>query len=564
VWPLEDERELWADICQKDFWWFCVVGMGMDHFPKAHRWFHEYIQRPLCDWYQSYVEQWLVARDSRGEPHQTCLMVLVPREYAKTSIISQAGQLWLHVRDPDIATAIGSETTALAQKIFSTFKTIISGKDKNAWFTWLYGNWYDKSRKWRDEFIVHGARNATARHDYSVNTWGVATGLLGAHPDALFFDDPISYDAIAADSQWLDKVNAHVATLLPVQRADALLVWVGTRYGDNDHFGRQFELNGMASLTGMPHPTVAPKEGGKWNVYYLSARDRDDTTKFAKGRPTFPEQWPEWRLLEAERTDPQKYASQLLNDPTLSEHNPLQMHQVNDCWVDEQNVPYNILHYSMHFDLAFKMPGRQNRGDENVIEIWGHQLGTGIVWYIEGYGSNVWRAEDFYKKAGELIESYYHKKRKIFVVTAELEVGGLKGQVNHSLMNECKERNVPCPRYEMLSRAGKEKGARMIQPCGFWVNGFVRLRRGAPGVDKLVKQMTTIQSILAGGGHDDWADCAADAFHPKVYRPLYRVGPHTVEYSRTPYDEELKGTSAIDLYDAYTQSTEVEESFPVI
>jgi hypothetical protein len=528
----------------------------MEHFPKAHRWFHAYIQKPLCDWYQGHVEKWLLDRDRPGEPRQTCLMVLIPREFAKTSIITQAGHLWLHVRDPNIATALGAETSMLAQKMLATIKTIMAGKDENAWFTWLYGNWLDKTRKWRDEFIVHAARRATARHDYSINTWGVATGLLGAHPDALFFDDPTSYDAIASDAQWLDKVNAHVATLLPVQRADALLVWVGTRYGDNDHFGKQFELNGMKSLTGMAHPTVAPKKDGKWEVYYMSARDLEDTKDFVKGRPTFPEQWPEWRLLEAERTDPQKYAAQLLNDPTLSQFNPLQMHQVEECMVDENNVPYNILHYSMHLDTAFKTPGKQNRGDESVIQVWGHQLGTGIIWYIEGYSSNVWRAEDFYKKVGELMESYYTKKRKIFVVTADLETGGQRGSINHAIVNECRERKVPVGfRYEMLSRGGTKKADRMLAPFSFWANGFVKLRRNAPGIQKLTKQVTTIQSILAGGGHDDWADCAADAFHPKVYRPLFRIGPSQVmEAPMNPYDEELQGSrgpSITQLYDAY-------------
>ncbi len=555
MWDSTAERELWADICQKSFWWFCVVAMGMEHFPKAHRWFHEYIQRPLCDWYQKYVEEWLINRDSRDEPRQTCLMALLPREFAKTSIITQAGQLWIHVRDPNLATATGSENTAMAQEIIAPIKTIISGGDPHSWFTWLYGNWYDKNRKWRDEFFVHGARTATARKDASVQTWGVSTGLLGKHPDALFFDDPISYDAIASDSQWLDKVNAHVATLIPVQRADCLLVWVGTRYGDGDHFGTQFKSLGAKTMVGMPHPDVGIKPDGKWNVYYMSARDRNDTSKFEKGRPTFPEQWPNWRLLEAEISDPQKYAAQLLNDPQSSEFNPLTKAQVEECWVEEKNIPYNILYYSMHFDTAFKTPGRQNRGDESVIQIWGHQLGTGIVWFIEGYSSNVWRSEDFYKKAGDLLQKYYFKKRKIKVVTAELEVGGLRGTINHQLMNECAERNLPITfRYETLSRAGREKGKRMIEPCGFWVNGFVRLRKDAPGADRLVDQMTRIQSILAGGGHDDWADCAADVFHPKVYIPLRRDSPEEVELGRAPFEDELKPgrmLSATQLYDQY-------------
>lgn len=564
MWSLEDERELWADICSKNLWWFCVVAMGMEHFPKAHRWFHEYMQRPLCDWYQKHVDQWFIDRDSRGEPRQTALMVLVPREYAKTSIITQAGQIWIHVRDPDLATATGSETTKLAQDIIGTIKNVISGADPHAWFTWLYGNWYDKSRKWRDEFIVHGARRAMARKDPSIITWGVVTGLLGKHPDALFFDDPTSYDALASDAQWLDKVNAHVATLIPVQRADALLVWVGTRYGDNDHFGRQFKLNGMRSLTGMPHPTVAPSESGKWHVYYMSGRDRRDTAVYPKGRPTFPEQWPEWRLLESERTDPQKHASQILNDPSSSEHNPLRREQAEECYVEEQNIPYNILRYSIHFDIAFKYPGRQNRGDESVIEVWGHQLGTGNVWFIEGYSSNIWRAEDFYKEVGTILQRYYLKKRKVFVITQEREVGGAAGAVNHAIVNECAERNIPVPRYLSLSRAGKEKGRRMIEPCAYWVNGFVKLRRGAPGVDRLVDQMTSIQSILAGGGHDDWADAAADVFHAEVYMPLFRAKGQGDSPTISPYDDALKtgGMSSTEIYDQFHNREE--DSYPPI
>src|SRR3990170_219132 len=66
----------------------------------------------------------------------------------------------------------------------------------------------------------------------SFGTWGVVTGLTGCHPDVLDFDDPISYDRLEKDSGWFDTVNAHVDSLIPVLKADGLMIWPGTRYGD--------------------------------------------------------------------------------------------------------------------------------------------------------------------------------------------------------------------------------------------------------------------------------------------------------------------------------------------
>ena len=296
-WLPEIERQLWADICLNNFWHFLNFAVGLPKYPKAFRWWQPYVHKPIADWYQFHIEDWLAHRNDEI-PVVKNLMLLVPREYAKTTEITQAGQIWLHLKDPNLATYSGSENVTQAKMFLSTIQTIISGLETNSNFTWLYGNWYDPTRSWRGEYAIHGARTAMARKEPSFGTWGVETGLTSRHIDAYFFDDPTSYDSMMSDSAWLDKVNSHISTLVPVLNADGLRVWVGTRYADADHYGTTLIREGIHTISGMDMPIGKPTDDGRWHVYYMSVKD-------THGNLTFRHQWPENRIKEWEQQDPE-------------------------------------------------------------------------------------------------------------------------------------------------------------------------------------------------------------------------------------------------------------------
>lgn len=543
-WDSDAERELWADACLKSFWHFCDYALGFGDHPD-YRWWTPRVHRPFCDWFQHHIESWWAIR-ARRESRSVHLMVVVHREFGKTMVVTKAGTLWLHLHNPDLSSYIGSSTVSRAQSFFAPIKTILSGADPYTKFTWLYGNWYNKDRTWAAAEIVHGARVATSRSEPSIGTWGVETGLTGTHPDHGVMDDPIDYEQMGKDGQWLEKVNTHLVSLAPVFRADALFIYTGTRYHDADAIGEAMRLEGACSVSSMHMPGVQQHPDGKWHVYFRSARDES-------GAPTFPENWPEKRLKDYEKRHSIQFAAQLMNDPNTGGHVPLTREEVDTMWVKPEDVPAN-LRISLHLDTAFKNRESMNRGDESVMLWWGHTVdGTGDIYYLGGFGANNWRVEQFNDQLVILLQRLKRERRYPFVITDEVEIGGKTGTWEMTLQSWAHNANLVCPRIELLSRGGKKKVSRIIGAAAYWVNGNVKLVIGAPGAERLVDQMLRIGT----SSHDDWADAASDAFHEKVYTPARRGSLHDPQPALVrPWDQELQngGLSNEDLRDLYDRS----------
>src|SRR6185436_21126584 len=108
TWNLEDERELMADACYRDFWTFCDYAMGYGNNPDF-KWWTRRVHRPFCDWFQEHALNWLKNRGGEDKTW-TCLLVVVMRMFGKSMIITKAGLQWLHLRDPNISTYICSST----------------------------------------------------------------------------------------------------------------------------------------------------------------------------------------------------------------------------------------------------------------------------------------------------------------------------------------------------------------------------------------------------------------------------------------------------------------------
>lgn len=544
-WDLAAEQSLWRDICYNSFFWFCdyALGYGRPDF----LWWTPRVHQPFCDWFESHVLAWEADRKT-GSGQQRALMVIVHREFGKTMIITKAGQLWMHLRNPDLSSYIGSSTVTRAQFFFSPLKAILQGNDPDSRFSWLYGDWYDPSRTWTSFEIVHGARKNLARTEPSMGTWGVETGLTGFHPDVGFLDDPVDYEKMGTDSLWLGKVNTHLASLSPVFRSDSLFVYTGTRYHDSDPIGESLRNAGAATITGMPMRGVVPRENGKWHVYFRSARDEN-------GTPTYPENWSEQRLREYEEQNPLQYAAQLLNDPNTGRHVPIVAEQIDMLWVDPRDVPKN-LKISIHIDTAFKTKESVARGDESVIIVCGHDLGTGDVYYLEGHGSNLWRIEDFNNHLIMLLQRLRSTRRWPFILTDEAEIGGKFGAWELTLQSWCHSAGIPSPRIELLHRGNKKKVIRIVEACSYWVDGHMKLVRGATNVDKLIDQMLRIGTSRT----DDWADACADAFNAKVYVPMRRGSDQVYQPNlNRPWDRELQDSDELarQAYDSYFTEDEV-------
>lgn len=528
-WAGADEIDLLRDGCRRDFWLFFKYAFGAALNPRAARWVNNDLHRPIAQWFQEHVDQWFHWRRS-GVGRKKNLAVLVHRRIGKTTMITRAGQLWIHLRDPESASATGSENTILAGKMLAAMKAVLDGSDPHALFTKFYGNWASDARTWTGKEIVHSARRNTSRQDPSLSIFGVETSITGSHPDCVFYDDPISYEAIRKDSRWISSVVEQASSVFPALESDALIVWVGTRYSSADHFGTMLspDEQGVADVCGMQRESqfeITPD--GKWDVYFLAGRD-------AEGKPTTPHIWPESEMKTFEKMSPLKFAAQILNNPSESETNPITSDQIRQCVVKKEDVPWGMLTYAITCDTAFATGDRQIGKDETVMIVHGYPRdGSGLVYVVEGYGSKTWRAEDFAKLLVSTVQRYRRQGKKVLYLTDERETSK-SGSWQIVLRNYFADVNEPLPnfvtfdRWKMKSKKDRIHGATM-----FWVDGRVKIVDGAPGTKQLMDQLLMVGEIMNNPRlKNDWVDAHADAFEDPLYQPARRVTPGNPPWER--------------------------------
>jgi len=533
-WDGAAEMDLLRHFCRVNFWTFFLIAFGAGSNPKGRRWIDPDVHKPLADWYEKHIREWIEWR-RLGIARQKHLAVIVHREIGKTTLITRAGQLWLHLLDPEIATATGSEKVELASKMLEAMKAVLDGSDSHAMWTLLYGDWSANARRWTGREIVHSGRRNTSRQDPSFVTFGVETSITGSHPDAIFYDDPISYERLTTDTNWLATVNSQVSSLVPVIQGDGLVVWVGTRYDDGDHFGEAFRTQGVCSLSGMKTGSIPVDPTGNIHVYFLSGRDPAQVSEECpEGKPTTPLVWSHDRMKRYQRTDALRYAAQVMNDPSISELNPITREQIEQCGISPKEVPWSALRFSLQCDTAFSDGSRIAGKDETVLLVHGYpRNGSGDVYVIEGYGNATMRAEDFGKLIVVTVQRYRRKGFKIIAITDEKTRAGKKGSWEMNLRNMFADVNEPMPTFIEYERGNTKKYERLHAATTFWVDGHVRWVKGAPGMDRLTEQIARIgQYAVNPRTKIDWADAHADAFSPPMYVPMRRVGPNSSPWDR--------------------------------
>lgn len=539
-WVQRDEFNLWRFACRDHFWPFFMHGWGVMHGPHAESWMKDRaeIGQVMADWFEEQVRAWEESR-AKGEKKQRRIMVIVAREFGKTTMFTQAGSAWTMLQNPDLSIYIGSDKGENAVGILDPVKAVLSGRDRHAKWVEMYGNWEGDDGTWRRDYVNHAFRTVSNRAA-SFGTWGVETGLTGFHPDMIILDDPNNYDKMAAQSDWLEFVNRSQAGLTPVLKADGLLMLVGTPYGDNDNLRTSLKRDGIASLTGFPMVDFGVRDDGMWHVLHIPGRD-------SLGKPTVPNVWSEERMVAYEKENPDHYAAQILLRPEISEHVPLTSEQVRDCLVDTKDIPLKMLRLTMHFDTAFKDLERKRKGDESVFQVWGHARdGSGDVFFIEGHSSHIWRGEDFYNEVVLLLQRYRAKGLKIVLVTDE-QSAGKQGAGRILLESFCNAKGIAAPAMVEISRGGKKKLEQRIIPAAtYWADGHVKLSRDGAGVNRLMEQMSRLSPNMP---HDDWADAGADVFHPLVYNRMHRIAAQQQQKpEELPQDYLLKARASYDRF----------------
>ena len=542
-WDLAAEREILADACQRSFWLFLKYAFGAALNPegrdvRGNPWLDLEVHEPLCHWFQEKIEHW----EKTGE--QTFILIAAVRDSGKTVIITKAGTVWLQLRHPDLSSLISSVTGDKSIEFMDVVRKLWEGKDGYALWAWLYGLWEDPD-SWTKSRFTHRARKANIS-EASIETCSVETGKTGGHPRHVVIDDPVTLEKLRDQGNWLALANTHVGSLFPVMKKDALFIICATPYEDGDVVTSSIRQDGIKDLHGHKLPPEYQNHQmaeGRWLMYHMPGAEED-------GTPLVPTCWPPERINYYRKKWPERFASQVLLRPGAGEKVPLSIEQIKDYLIKRKDVPKNLT-FTFHLDTAFKNKDTVNSGDWSVIEIWGHHPETGDVYFMEGHGSNKWREEEFTDHLVTLAKRFWANNRRVRWLTDEKIIGGKEGLWRNHLVSCFANAGMFLPPFLEVSRAGKKKEQRIRIAAGYWVDGHVFLCEDAPGLDDLMWQM----SRIGVSAHDDWADAAADVFHPEIYKPFRPPASAGAmpPLPRRPWDGRLKDGELDDesraLYD---------------
>lgn len=542
-WPRENERLLLADACvpgrhPSSLWNFVRFAAGWHYrcVEKKKYWLTTREHKRLLDWLQTQIEEWFEARES-GHAQRFQVLVWLFRTFGKTNMVTKCVPNYIMLRDPDAAVYIGSETHPKAQEVLQPLQSMLDGSDPHSRFTWLYGNWKDKERKWTRTSIIHKARRAIGVTEPSIGTFGVETGLTGKHPGVVIYDDPVSEEKLKEGGNFLRTAVDSLDSIYPALENDSLFILVGTHYREEDPIGTVLSTEGVKSWNG--HKSPDKYKDGLWRVYFLQARDVSDTKVYPKGRPTAPETgWTDQNLEAYERKNAKEYSEQMMGTPGTGGHMEMEPDQIHKLKIKREELP-QIEYVTIHLDTAFKSDETRSRGDRNVIGCWLHDIRpTGIVYLDRVKASAEWRSEDFDAQLVNILHHYRSEGIRVRAITDEREMGGKRGVYLRHLQDTISAANIKIPQIIQLNRAGTKKVIRIREATNFWLDGYVRILDDIENYDLLVWEMTRI----GRSKHDDIADALADVWLPEIWRGRQQHGKEEQPgVPKQPGDDILKG-----------------------
>lgn len=570
-WNLEAERDLWRAMMAPNgwhgpdgetvsthpdaLWQFVNKGWGAEFYLKDHpevpQWLYEPIHKKFCQWLQKHILRWKVFAQT-GAPGRYHIAAILPRGYGKTVCATKAASIWSHLDEPDMSTLYCSATSDLAKDVLNAVGAVISERDENAWFPWLYGNWRQGGSGWTKDSIVHGRRKAANISEPSFDVAAVDSGMTGYHHRQHWWDDPIIKNKLRdGRDAYMRAVHDAVNASYNAIQTNGLLAFILTRYLDDDVAGRHFREEGISSWEGMECPNMTmfdkiPFGEGVWHVFFYQTEDE------LTGEPTHPRLWTKTMIAEAKRRDPEDFACQQQNNPGTGERAPLIESQVPHLYMSYHDFMFKdyAKWATVHIDTAFKRLDTVRTGDDSAIVVWLADATDNGILYLDTdnlRASNEWREEDFNE---ELVKVCLNLKRRGFfirAITDETEPGGKAGTYKNRILGILSGAGIElgADNFIMLNRR-VDKKARIRTGAGNWAEGFVRILLWKkddewtipPVVRKLVNQIVRVDVSK----HDDLADAATDGFIPQLWkRPITNVGLFTRDPEpRRPGDEELK------------------------
>jgi predicted phage terminase large subunit-like protein len=178
-----------------------------------------------------------------GAASQERSLVLAPRGFGKSTLLSIVRSIYEIARNPDVRILLASNTQPQAEGFL---REIRGHFERNHIFRAVFGDL--TGRKWTDREFIVGGRTKIAKEPTMLAT-GVGGAVISRHFDIIICDDIVDEENARTETQrerlriWFFKV------LLPCLEPDGKLCIVGTRYHYRDLYGLLMEAGFVPSVT---------------------------------------------------------------------------------------------------------------------------------------------------------------------------------------------------------------------------------------------------------------------------------------------------------------------------
>ncbi len=191
-------------------------------------------------------------------------LVLAPRGFGKSTILSVSRCVFEIVRSPDIRILLASNTHAQAQTFLREIRTHF---ERNRPFRAVFGNL--SGTKWSDRELIVRSRRRIAKEP-TIFATGVGGAVISRHFDLILCDDIVDEENSRTELQreklrtWFFKV------LLPCLEPEGSLGVVGTRYHYCDLYGYLIESGFFPVTTVIP--ALDPAGRSAWPEKFPAAK----------------------------------------------------------------------------------------------------------------------------------------------------------------------------------------------------------------------------------------------------------------------------------------------------
>jgi hypothetical protein len=500
----------------------------------------------MADYHERIVNAWMDTRFSLRK--RVKVAYIIPRKGRKSTLITQAGPAYELALDNNLSIGIDSEKKENSNTFLRSTAAIMGGKTNSPWVKYL-GNWNQPECLWRDDRIVVYPRTYAQRKDPSIFTLSIEIGAVGAAPDIIHIDDPMSIETHT--DIWMQQVRKHYEGLGPVLVPNGLFVLCMTRYDDGDLYGHIERTEGVHVCDG-PTAEACIRAGRctnaseefpqPWHVMFKSAWDDHE-------RSIDEAVWDSDFLHAEHKKSPGWFAAQFLNNPW---HDPDASFQPEDFKYAAE-VPPDVTTI-LTSDIAWKNPKAsklERGGDWNVLIRGKHHWKEGRV-YIDQIKRGRWTEAEW---GDQLVHTLRESKKPgppvSRMVYEELRGGASFGHIANVIKSVCaRTRDLAPALVKAIRSTAADAKAQRVKSCAvYFQNGAVIFVRPCKNTQynhdcAQCKEFQVLRNELLKFGattYDDAAEAMSDQFHPEIYHPpAVQVATPITPVHRYQYDDILR------------------------